>query len=73
MTKSVKLMNFGLHKFFTENLSRAMYTYQLKEAAYNTLHIDYEISGAGGTANRRLQKYRVKPGCRKYKLIIKPL
>jgi len=73
MIKSVELLNFSLHKFSTENISRAMYTYQLKEAAYNTLNIDYEVSGVGGTANRQLQKYRVKPGCRKYKLIIKPL
>ena len=69
----MELLNFSLHKFSTENLSRAMYTYQLKEAAYNTLNIDYEVSGVGGTANRQLQKYRVKPECRKYKLIIKPL
>jgi beta-galactosidase len=66
------LLNFSLHKYTTDNLERAMYTYQLKEAPHTILNVDYEVSGVGGTANRQLQKYRVMPGVKKYSLIIKP-
>ena len=66
------LLNFSLHKFTTDNLDRAMYTYQLKEAPYTVLNIDYEVTGVGGTAIRQLQRYRVMPHAGSYKLIIKP-
>jgi beta-galactosidase len=49
-----------------------MYTYQLKEAPHTILNVDYEVSGVGGTAIRQLQKYRVMPGVRNYRLTIKP-
>ena len=70
--KGDDLLNFSLHKYSTDNLSRAMYTYQLVEAENNILNIDYEVSGVGGTAIRQLQKYRVMPGVKKYKILIKP-
>lgn len=66
------LLNFSLHKYTTDNLERAMYTYQLEEALHTILNIDYEVSGVGGTANRQLQKYRVMQGVKNYKLTIKP-
>ena len=68
-----ELLNFSLHKYDTENLERAMYSYQLQEASNTILNIDYEVSGVGGTAIRQLQKYRLRPGVRKYKLTMKPL
>jgi len=64
--------NFSLHKFTTDNLSRAMYSYQLQESDHMILNVDYEVSGVGGTAIRQLQKYRVRPGLRNYKLMITP-
>ena len=67
-----ELLNFSLHNYSTDNLSRAMYTYQLEEAPNTVLNVDYEVSGVGGTAIRQLQKYRVIPGVRKYKLTIRP-
>lgn len=67
-----KLINFSLHKYSTDNLSRAMYSYQLKESPNTILNLDYEVSGVGGTAIRQLQKYRVRPGVKNYKLTIKP-
>jgi beta-galactosidase len=70
--KSDGLMNFSLHKYSTENLERAMYSYQLKEAPNTILNVDYEVSGVGGSAVRQLQRYRVMPGVRNYKLTIKP-
>lgn len=65
-------LNFSLHKYSTDNLSRATYTYQLKEAPNTILNVDFEVSGVGGTAIRQLQKYRVRPGVRNYKLSITP-
>ncbi|HYQ56203.1 MAG TPA: beta-galactosidase domain 4-containing protein, partial [Draconibacterium sp.] len=67
-----QLLNFSLHKYATNNLSRAMYTYQLEEAPNTILNVDYEVSGVGGTAIRQLQKYRVRPDVKKYTLMIKP-
>jgi beta-galactosidase len=66
------LLNFSLHKYSTDNLDRAVYTYQLQDAPYTILNIDYEVTGVGGTAIRQLQKYRVMPHVGKYKLRIKP-
>ncbi len=65
-------LNFSIHPFTTTNLERAAYTFQLKDAPYNTLNVDYEVSGVGGTAIRTLQRYRVMPGAKTYKLMIKP-
>ena len=72
LIKGDDLLNFSLHKYSTDNLSRAMYSYQLEEASHNILNVDYEVSGVGGTAIRQLQKYQVKPAMKKYKLTIKP-
>jgi len=72
LIKGSDLLNFSLHKYTTDNLSRAMYTYQLQEAPNTILNVDYEVSGVGGTAIRQLQKYRVLPGVKKYSLTITP-
>ena len=65
-------VNFSLHKFCTDNLSRAVYTYQLEEASHTILNLDYEVAGVGGTAIRQLQQYRLKPDGGTYRLKIKP-
>ncbi|MCY1721328.1 DUF4981 domain-containing protein [Prolixibacteraceae bacterium Z1-6] len=72
LIKSDNLLNFSLHKYSTDNLSRAMYTYQLEEASNTLLNVDYEVSGVGGTAIRQLQKYRLRPHVGNYRLIIQP-
>jgi len=72
LVKASKPINFSLHKYTTDNLSRAMYTYQLQEAANTLLNIDAEVSGVGGTAIRQLQKYRVQPSVKKYSFSIQP-
>lgn len=66
------LLNFSLHKYTTDNLDRAVYTYQLNEAPNTILNVDYEVTGVGETATRQLQKYRVMPHTGVYKLKIKP-
>ena len=70
LIKGDELLNFSVHKYTTDNLSRAMYTYQLQEAPNTILNVDYEVSGVGGTAIRQLEKYRVKAGVMKYKFSI---
>ncbi|MRX66288.1 glycoside hydrolase family 2 TIM barrel-domain containing protein [Maribacter luteus] len=65
-------LNFSLHKYDTDNLSRAVYTYQLKESSNIILNIDHKVSGVGGTAIRQLQTYREKATSGHYKLKIKP-
>ncbi|MFW5774588.1 MAG: beta-galactosidase domain 4-containing protein, partial [Tangfeifania sp.] len=72
LIKGDEPLNFSLHKYSTDNLSRAMYTYQLEEAPNTILNVDYEVSGVGGTAIRQLQQYRVMPGVKKYRLTIQP-
>ncbi|MCF6356410.1 MAG: DUF4981 domain-containing protein [Draconibacterium sp.] len=72
MIKGGEQFNFSVHKYSTDNLSRAIYSYQLNESPNTILNIDYEVSGVGGTAIRQLQKYRVRPGVGNYRLVIKP-
>lgn len=72
LIKGDEALNFSLHKFSTDNLDRAFYTYQLQDAPNTILNVDYEVTGVGETATRQLQRYRVLPGYRSYKLTIKP-
>lgn len=65
-------LNFSLHKYSTDNLSRAYYTYQLSETENNFLNVDFEVSGVGATAVRQLQQYRVVPQRKTYALKITP-
>jgi beta-galactosidase len=72
MISGGEFLNFSLHKYTTDNLDRAVYTYQLKKSPNTILNVDYEVTGVGGTAIRQLQRYRVTPHAGKYKLRIKP-
>jgi beta-galactosidase len=66
------LLNFSVHNYSTENLTRAVHHFQLAEAGFITLNLDYEVTGVGGTAIRTLTKYQVKPVVREYSLTLKP-
>jgi beta-galactosidase len=72
LIKGGDALNFSLHKFTTDNLDRAFYTYQLQEAPNTILNVDYEVTGVGETATRQLQRYRIMPHAGNYKLTIKP-
>lgn len=72
LIKGNEPLNFSLHKYTTDNLSRAMYSCQLIEADNTILNVDYEVSGVGATANRQLQKYRVRPDVKRYSVSITP-
>lgn len=57
-----ELFNFSVQKYDTDNLTRAYYTFQLKDSDAITLNLDHRVSGVGCTAISVLNKYRVLPG-----------
>ncbi|MEZ4898793.1 MAG: glycoside hydrolase family 2 TIM barrel-domain containing protein [Saprospiraceae bacterium] len=65
--------NFNAYPFTTENLTRALYTYQLLPATGITLNLDYQTTGVGGTALPVLDGYRVYPHRYSRTLTIKPI
>ncbi len=67
-----QLFNFSMHRYSTDNLTRAVHQFQLEKAGYITLNVDYEVTGVGGTAIRTLTKYQVNPGVHQYSLTMKP-
>ena len=66
------LVNFSLHRFETDNLTRAVYPFQLITPAHLTLNVDYEVTGVGETARRQLAQYRVLPTAKEYTLVFRP-
>lgn len=70
--RSNQLFNTSIQKYSTDNLTRALYTKQLKEADYITLNLDSRVSGLGGTASSVLNKYRVLPSGFDFTFFIKP-
>lgn len=56
--KGNQLFNFNIYPFTTENLTKAVYTYQLEESNGNTLNLDYSTSGVGCTARSIFQSYK---------------
>jgi beta-galactosidase len=68
-----QLFNFNAYPFTTENLTRALYPYQLREADGITLNLDYQTTGVGGTARPVLDAYRVFPEGYNRKITIKPI
>ncbi|MDH6306926.1 beta-galactosidase [Parabacteroides sp. PF5-5] len=64
--------NFNAHPYSSENLTKAMYTYQLQEQDGITLNLDYATSGVGCTARSILNAYRVLPQVYERTLKISP-
>ncbi|MBV5316138.1 MAG: DUF4981 domain-containing protein [Prolixibacteraceae bacterium] len=69
---SSELFNFSAQNVQSDNLSRALYPFQLKPFDGVTLNLDYELSGVGCTAISVLNKYRVMPSEKHFKLIFEP-
>ena len=53
--------NFNAYNFTTENLTKAVYTYQLRRTEDITFNLDYATSGVGCTARGIFNSYRVYP------------
>jgi beta-galactosidase len=66
------LINFSVHKYSTDNITRAVHLFQLQKSNHITLSVNYEVTGVGDTSRRTLAKYRVMPTVKEYKLKIRP-
>ncbi len=63
--------NFNACNYSTDNLTKAVYTYQLQRQDGVTLNLDYNTTGVGCTANFVLAGYQVKPARYERKITIK--
>lgn len=68
-----KMLNFSIHQYDTDNLTRAVYPFQLSNPDYITLNVDYEVTGVGETARRQLAQYRVLPSVKEYRMKFSPI
>ncbi|MEI6137991.1 MAG: glycoside hydrolase family 2 TIM barrel-domain containing protein [Mariniphaga sp.] len=71
--KMNELFNFNASNYSTENLTKAMYTYQLKEQDGTTLNLDYATSGVGCTARSIFDAYRAMPQLYERQITIVPV
>lgn len=55
------LFNFNVSNYSTDNLTKAMYPYQLQKQDGVTLNLDYATSGVGCTARAIYPAYKVYP------------
>jgi beta-galactosidase len=55
------LFNFSAWPYTSENLTRALYTFQLHPFEGITFNLDYATSGVGCTALSVFPRYQVKP------------
>ncbi len=65
-------LNVSVQHYSTDNLSRALYAFQLVRQDGITVNIDHAVSGVGGTPIRTLEKYRVLPGEYRYRVRLRP-
>jgi beta-galactosidase len=71
--KGNKLFNFSAQKYSTDNLTKALYTYQLHPFDGITFNLDYATSGVGCTAAGVFPEYQVMPQRYDFVLTINPL
>lgn len=64
---------FNAYPFTTDNLTKAMYQYQLEKSGDITLNLDYATSGVGCTARSIFDSYRAYPLGYKRTITIKPI
>jgi len=65
--------NFNAQAFTTENITKALYAFELKKAEGITLNLDYDTTGVGDTSQAVLNSYRVYPKQYVRKIIIQLL
>ena len=69
--RSEDLFNFSAHPYSTENLTKALYTYQLQPANGITFNLDYVTSGVGCTALGVFTEYQVMPRRYDFKVTVR--
>lgn len=67
------LFNFSTHPFSSENLTKALYTYQLQPFNGITFNLDYATSGVGCTATGVFPEYQVMPQRYDFTLTVRPV
>ncbi len=65
--------NFNAYPLSTDNLTKAVYQYQLKKSPFITLNLDFATSGVGCTARGIFQSYRVYPEAYHRTITISPV
>jgi beta-galactosidase len=68
-----KLFNFSAHPYSADNLTKALYTYQLKPFEGITFNLDYATSGVGCTALSVFTQYQVMPQRYDFRVTVKPV
>ena len=68
-----KLFNFNAYPYSTDNLTKALYTYQLHPADGITFNLDYATSGVGCTARGVFPQYQVMPVRFDFKVTVTPV
>ena len=68
-----RVFNFNAYPYSTENLTRALYTYQLKPSDGITFNLDYATSGVGCTALSVFPEYQVMPQRFDFLITVKPV
>ena len=68
-----KLINFSSHLYSTENLTKALYTYQLQSFDGITFNLDYATSGVGCTALSVFTEYQVMPQRYDFRVTVRPI
>lgn len=68
-----RLFNFSAHPYSTDNLTKALYTYQLHPFDGITFNLDYATSGVGCTAAGVFPEYQVMPMRFDFVTTIKPV
>ena len=71
--KGNSLFNFSAQPYSTENLTKALYTYQLLPFDGITFNFDYATSGLGCTARSVFAQYQVMPQRYNFTMSIKPV
>ncbi len=67
------LFNFSVHPFSADNLTKALYTFQLKPFEGLTLNLDYATSGVGCTATGVFPEYQVMPQRYDFTTCVRPV
>jgi beta-galactosidase len=68
-----KLFNFSAQPYSTDNLTKALYTYQLHPFDGITFNLDYATSGVGCTALSVFTAYQVMPQRYDFRITVKPI
>jgi beta-galactosidase len=68
-----ELFNFNAYPYSTDNLTKAMYTYQIQEQDGITFNLDYATSGVGCTSQGIFSAYRAMPQVYERVITIEPV